>query len=416
MFAERWLEARLPSPGSRRLVVLTGARQTGKTTLARRVYGGMRYVNLDAVEDRESLRDVRTAAWARTVGPAVLDEAQKEPSVFEKVKYAFDDGAVDFTVLLGSSRFLLLEQVRETLAGRAFLYELWPLTASELRTAEGGGLTRPLLADLIESDQAGFEERLRAAPEVLLAKESDRCRRPLDHLSLWGGMPGLLHLEEDERKVWLSSYAQTYLERDLTDLVRLQDLHPFRTLQRLCMLRTGGLLSCSELARDAQISTSTARRYLEYLQISYQVVKLRPYLRNLTSTVVKAPKLYWVDLGLLRHGTRQWGPLTGPLFETLAVGEVFKLVSALGLDAELFFYRTRSGREVDLVLDTTHGVLGVEFKSRPSAVPSDASPMKALARALRDRWVGGLVVHSGDRLHPLVPPDRIWSVPLHRLV
>ncbi len=114
-------------------MVLTGARQTGKTTLARACYPGLRYLNLDSIEDRDALRTLRTAAWGRTVGPAVLDEAQKEPSVFDKVKWAFDAGEVSFTVLLGSSRLALMQRVRETLAGRAFLFELWPLAAIELR-------------------------------------------------------------------------------------------------------------------------------------------------------------------------------------------------------------------------------------------------------------------------------------------
>ena len=130
---ERWLAERLPMPDTRRLVVLTGARQTGKTTLARSRYAGIRYVDLDAVETRAALRELRTSAWASSIGPAVLDEAQKEPSVFGKVKYAFDEGSLSFTALLGSSRFLLLDRVRETLAGRAFVYDLWPLMASELR-------------------------------------------------------------------------------------------------------------------------------------------------------------------------------------------------------------------------------------------------------------------------------------------
>ena len=128
--------ARLPSAGKRRLVVLTGARQTGKTTLARQVYADLRYLNLDAIEEREALRGLRSASWGRAVGAAVIDEAQKEPGVFDKVKLAYDERQVAFSVLLGSSRVLLLDRVRESLAGRAFVYDLWPLMASELRHAD----------------------------------------------------------------------------------------------------------------------------------------------------------------------------------------------------------------------------------------------------------------------------------------
>ena len=132
----RFLRRQLGPLSSPRLILLTGARQTGKTTLARQVYSGLAYFNLDAPEQREALREIRADAWAATVGPAILDEAQKEPSLFDKVKFAFDAGQIDRTVLLGSSQILMLQRVRETLAGRAFVYELWPLMASELVPSE----------------------------------------------------------------------------------------------------------------------------------------------------------------------------------------------------------------------------------------------------------------------------------------
>ena len=128
----------------------------------------------------------------------------------------------------------------------------------------------------------------------------------------------LLPLADEERLEWLAAYQQTYLERDLADLATLADLLPFRALQRLAMLRTGCLVSYADLARDAGVAASTARRYLEYLRLSYQAVLLPPFHTNLTSRLVKAPKIFWVDLGLLRHTTRQWGQLGGEMFETLA--------------------------------------------------------------------------------------------------
>ncbi len=287
----RWMSTRLPSPDKHRLVVLTGARQTGKTTLARRLYQGLRYINLDSIEDSEAVRAVHTAGWANAVGPAVLDEAQKEPTVFEKVKWAFDEGEIGFTALLGSSQILLLEKVRETLAGRSFLYELWPLMASELRHDAIGTVDtpdKPLLHRLITGTQE-WNNILLAEPQLLLGADESARLQALKQLAQWGGMPGLLSLGDADRKTWLRSYQQTYLERDLGDLARLRDLHPFRTLQRLCMLRSGQLLSYSELARDAALAVSTTRRYLEYLRISYQAFLLPPYKRNLTSSTVKMP-------------------------------------------------------------------------------------------------------------------------------
>lgn len=413
---ERILRERLPSSTKRRLVVLTGARQTGKTTLARALYPELRYLNFDAIELREVARGVRSASWAGEIGAAVLDEAQKEPGVFEKVKFAFDAGDLDFTVLLGSSRILLLEQVRESLAGRAFVYELWPLLVGELARSLAEIEAPILLAELLR-DPAEQARRLRELPGALLGPEDEARRSAVAHLAAWGGMPALLPLHEADRRQWLSSYQQTYLERDLADLATLSDLLPFRTLQRLAMLRSGQLVQYASLGRDAGLSAATTRRYLEYLRLTYQAILLPPYHANLTSRAIKTPKLYWTDLGLLRDVTRQWGPAEGALFETLVVAEIVKAVSTLSLPADVFFYRTRSGLEVDLILEGPDGrVIGAEIKGRPTASRRDLGPLRRVATALGDRWAGGWVITTGDRVERLDDEHEIWAIPVHRLL
>lgn len=393
-------------------MVISGARQTGKTTLARDLYPDLRYVNLDAIEERETVRGLRTALWGKTIGPAVIDEAQKEPGVFDKVKYAYDEGSLRFSVLLGSSRVLLLHRVRESLAGRAFVYELWPLTLSELGAPAGTPPPRPLFDCLITTPE-DFRALLAAEPPRLIGEEAALPIEAFDHLAAWGGMPELLSLDDGERREWLRSYQQTFLERDLADLGRVSDLLTFRKLQRLAMLRTSGLLHYAELARDAALGTPTVRRYLEYLRLSYQVILLPPYSANLTSATIKTPKIHWMDLGLLRQTTGYSGELTGPLFESLVVSEARKWVDTLGRDTPLSFYRTRSGREVDLVVTTSRGLMGVEVKNRVKIDPRDASALRALAKALGEEWVGGLVVYRGEDVVDL--GGDVWAVPVHRL-
>jgi hypothetical protein len=410
---QRLAAHRLPEPAGRRLVVLTGARQVGKTTLARSRYAALRYVNLDAIEDRDALRAVASASWGRHIGPAVIDEVQKEPSLLEKVKYAYDDGSLDFSVLLGSAHILLMQRVRESLAGRVFLHELWPLTIAEL-AAGASPADPPLLVRLLD---AGVEAPalLAEQPRLLLGDEAARRIEAVRHVATWGGMPALLALDDRDRREWLRSYHETFLQRDLADLARLSDLEPFFRFQRLAALRTGRLLSYSELARDAGTSPGTARNYLEYLRISYQALLLQPYASNVTSSVVKAPKLYWSDVGIARHLQGARGPLTGELFETVVVSETVKLLRTLGLDAEPTFYRTRSGFEVDLLLGTSAGVLAVEAKAREAAAPSDFRGLRALAAGLGPRFIAGLVVTTGAAVEPAADDPRLWTVGAARL-
>jgi len=409
----RVLGQRLPASDKRRLVLLTGARQTGKTTLAKMRYSDMRYLNLDAPENREAVRAVASTLWSRDVGPAIIDEAQKEPVVFDKVKFAYDDGALPFSILLGSSQILLLKKIRETLAGRISIFELWPLMMCEIfnnsaKTSRGLPLVDNLYSTMNCDDIFGNK------PGILLDDENALRRSAQDYLLQWGGMPALIALPAEERRQWLKDYEYTYLERDVADLARLNDLMPFRKFQRLSALRSGYLLNYAELARDAAVSVDTARRYLEYLRLSYQTVLLPPYHSNLTSTVIKTPKTYWLDIGLLRHLTGMQEAITGEIYESMVVAELFKWMKTMGHDGDLYFYRTRSGLEVDIILESPAGVIGMEIKSRSSLAAKDATGLKEIASAIGKRWRGGLVIYSGNEIKRVASPQ-IWAVPSHRL-
>lgn len=409
----RYLSSFLPAPPSKRIVVLTGARQTGKTTLCRHIYKGLNYINLDAPENRDTLRELSTAAWSQTVGDAVIDEAQKEPAVFEKVKYGFDGGGVTFTVLTGSSQILLLKKIRESLAGRAFFYELLPLMQCELATPSDLLNPPPPLLDMFFSPKT-VGSILSRLPGSLLDSDDYPHRQAEAHMLNWGGMPALLSLSEADRWQWLKNYGYTYLERDLGDLARLDDLMPFRKFQKITALRSGMLLNYSDLARDTGVSVDTARRYLEYLRISYQAVLLQPYYRNLTSAMVKTPKLYWIDPGIWRQLTGFKGEVTGQLYETMVTCEIIKWMRTRQHDAELFFYRTRSGMEVDLLIETSAGLIGIEIKSRQTVAEKDTRPLRALAEKLGKSWRGGLVVYRGSKIFQIDTAD-IWAVPSRRL-
>lgn len=409
----RLLTQHLPAESENRLLLITGARQTGKTSLVRQQFKGLPYYNLDAIEYRDQLSDISTFRWANEVGAAVIDEIQKEPALFDKIKFAFDEGNLKFSVLTGSSQILLLKKVRETLAGRVTLRELFPFMTSELFYPEGVDFNSILLSKLLSANN--IDEILALQTSVLLGESWERVSKAEDWLLKWGGMPPIIHLSnENSRKIWLRDYSTTYLERDLGDLANLSDLKPFRKFQRIAALRSANLLSYSELSKDAGIGVETSRRYLEYLRISYQAFLVQPYSENLTSSLVKTPKLFWVDNGLLRHLSGYGFILdNGQLYENYIASELLKFIRTNGLETKLSFYRTRSGMEIDFILETEKGLIAIEVKNRDAVTTADFSALRRLAESSGKSWVGGFVVYRGNKIHQFT--KQLWAVPSCRL-
>jgi hypothetical protein len=409
----RIIKNRLPSVEEQVLVLLTGARQTGKTTLLKLSYPSLAYFNLDAIEYREQLSGISTFSWGRDVGNAVIDEIQKEPELFDKIKFAFDERDISFSALSGSAQVLLLKKVKETLAGRVTIFELFPLMLCELIYSGEEKIPQLLIDELIRCKQASlvFESK----PAVLLGNKWDKSFQTEEYLIRWGGMPALINIKDDVRKrSWLRDYLVTYLERDLGDLSRMNDLMPFRKFQQLAALRSSNLLSYSELARDAGIGTETARRYLEYLSISYQAVLLSPYNKNLTSSLIKTPKLYWLDNGLLRQlSGLGFDVMTGQLYENYVASEMIKYFRSTQKTEALSFYRTRSGMEVDFCIETGGGLIGIEVKNRQTIDSSDYSSLKRLKEASQENWLCGLLVYRGNQIIRL--DEKLWAVPSCRL-
>lgn len=406
----RHIHARLPKKEQRILALLTGARQTGKTTSLRALYPSLPYYNLDSLEIRDELTRISSQGWARDVNAAVLDEIQKLPILLEKVKYAYDSGQLSFSAMSGSAQIMLLKSIRETLAGRILIYELWPLMLSELLSPVGLKLKTPLLYTLLHNP---LDKTLSNTPSVLIGDAKRRIKEAENYLLTWGGMPALLQLKDEEKLTWLKSYELTYVERDLADLARLNDLNPFRTFKHMAALRSAQLFSYSDVARDAAISVDTVKRYLEFLRLSFQAITLQPYLENLTSRLIKTPKVYWADIGLWRSLTGIYESVTGPCFETFVVLETIKYIRTAGLDVRPYFYRTRSGMEVDLLLEKGRNILAFEIKARERIVASDARQLRTLAQALGERWLGGIVAYRGEKIEQIEPG--IWAVPSWRL-
>lgn len=317
------------------MIAITGPRQSGKSTLAREVFAQHPYVTLEDLDTRRlALADPRRFL-ARFPSGAVLDEVQRAPELLSYLQ-----GRVDTTqrmgefVVAGSQQFGLMDGITQSLAGRVGMLQLLPLSHAELLHSASAG--------------ASLEQRL------------------------WlGGYPALhAQFRELQPQTWFASYLATYLERDVRQLLNVSNLALFQRFVLMCAARSGQLLNLNSLAADCGISQPTARQWLTVLQASYVVTLLPPYHRNFGKRLVKTPKLYFLDTGLLCHLLRvpdalalQTHALRGAIFETWVVTEVIKHRYNQGLSADLYFWRDNHGVEIDLVYEDAGRMQAVEIKS-----------------------------------------------------
>ena len=214
----------------------------------------------------------------------------------------------------------------------------------------------------------------------------------------------------EDQRLWLREYCRTYLERDVADLGRVADLDDFLRLQRVAALRTGGLVNFADIARDADMAPLTAKRYLRYLELSYQTFLLPAFRRPGFPKLAKAPRLHWMDLGIQRTLSGQLEGLTGEQYETAIVAEVKKTLATLRLDADLFHLRTRDGREVDLLIRTARGdFIAIEVKSTQRAAPTHGRHLRGLETILDGPLLASLVVHQGRGITVL--PGDVYALP-----
>ena len=338
-----------------------------------------------------------------------FDEVQKAPDFFGMVKALIDNGPPDLKIFLsGSAQIRLMSGIRESLAGRSVSRELFPFVVEELL----GSQSRVLKAIFQAStDNQVISELVNDLKQVLpTTPEVYTIQRAEEHLMVFGGMPYLMHLDnEDERWLWLKEYCNTYLQRDFMDLARINDLYNFVRLERIAALRTGGIINYSSLARDADILSLTAKKYLNYLEISYHVFLVPAYRARAKSRLVKSPRLYFTDLGIQRTFSGIKLALTGEEFETFVVAEILKLIRGLSVDVEYFYFRTKDVREVDLLLKTARGYWAFEVKMSNTVVASDARPIKGLEKYLDGPLLGCFIIYRGNIIKELVPS--VFAIP-----
>lgn len=375
-----------------RIIVLTGARQTGKTTLARKYFPGYRYLSIEDPVTRGSFTALTAEQWMKQYPKAILDEVQKAPLLIESIKSVYDQYPEPVYILLGSSQFLLLERVRESLAGRCSIFEVMPLTLPELMTSSWDDEVVPSFFQRYIQNPL-----LPGISSFMLHSNYSSAMKAYRHYLEFGGYPAIAwdDVTDDERRGWLSDYIRTFLERDIRDLVELRSLEPFIKLQQAAALLTGTTGNHAGLAREADVSSATARRYLHYLELSYQVFLLQPWTRNKLKRLRQNPKLHFLDPGIHRSILRKQGMLVGNEFESAIVAEIYKQVRTGYLEVQLFYLRTSDGKEVDILVETEQGYYPIEVKMTNHVSRSDARHLSGLDEIL-DKPVIHAFVLSND--------------------
>lgn len=364
------------------VVTVTGPRQSGKTTLVRDALAGYDYISLELPDERRLAMDDPRAFLGQFRKRVIIDEAQRAPELFSYIQVAVDeDGDAGRFVLTGSQNFLLLHAVSQSLAGRCAVLHLLPFSQAELGRRPAADVTTLATAT-------------RSAPKRVRTRLAE---------TLFTGFYPRIHDRELPPREWLANYYQTYLERDVRNLLNVGDIETFGRFVRLCAGRNAQLINLSSLASDCGITHTTARRWLSVLEASFLVLLLRPHHNNLGKRLIKSPKLYFLDSGLLCFLLGIRSPddivhhaLRGAIFETLVLSELHKNFLHRGEPSELYFWRDSTGHEVDFVIDLGRQQIGIEAKSGETMADDFFDGLRYW-RSLVRRKTGAALVYGGNR-------------------
>lgn len=315
------------------IIAITGPRQSGKTTLSKAIFADKPYVSLEEPDTRSYALDDPRGFLGQFPNGAVIDEAQRAPELFSYLQSRVDsDGRMGLYVLTGSQQFGLRTGITQSLAGRAGLVTLLPFSRGEL-------------------DAAG------QSPDAL-------------ERTLFSGSFPPIYDRPVAPQDWYSRYISTYLERDLHQVIQVRDLHTFHTFLRMCAARVGQVLNLSALAGDCGITHNTARAWISVLEASYIIFLLQPHHRNFNKRLIKSPKLYFYDTGIVAalmgmEDERHLGihAMRGQIFENWIIAELLKGRMNRGLPSNLFYWRDRAGLEIDVVVERQQSLQPMEIKS-----------------------------------------------------
>ena len=363
------------------VVSVTGPRQSGKTTLTRMVFQDYDYVSLEDPNEREFAQSDPKGFLRRFADGVILDEIQRAPHLLSYIQGIVDsDSFRGKFILTGSQQFHMMEKVSQTLAGRTAIVYLLPFSLDELM---GETPSDPWKIDTLP----------------------DKRRKPSFDLEeiLYQGLYPRIHDKKPEAQDWLSAYYRTYVERDVRDIANIGNLETFQRFVRLCAGRSGQLLNHSSLAADCGISHTTARHWISILQAGFIIHLLPPHHENFSKRIIKSPKLYFLDTGLLCYLLRIREPhdipthaMKGAIFETFVMSELYKAFAHRGETPPLYFWRDRTGHEVDVIIDVGKNLIPVEVKSGETVDHSLFDGLRYFISLGTPASRTGVLIHGGE--------------------
>lgn len=368
-------------------VVLTGPRQSGKTTLLQKEFSSTHeYVSLENPDARLRAKEDPISFLKQISGPVILDEIQYVPELLSYIKSAIDENRTPGNwILTGSQNFVLMNKTSESLAGRAAILSLLPFSVSERL---GRGDASKTVYSILSKD----------------SKEDREVKYNLADIILRGNYPEIANNSKVDRSLWCGSYINTYLERDIRNLEQVGDLRQYEIFLRACAARTGQILDLSALAREIGISFTTAKRWLSLLETGYQVFLLYPYYKNIGKRLVKRPKLYFIDTGLASylmgiHNPESLlsGAFMGPLFETLVVTDFWKRFMHHGESPTMYYLRTQDKLEIDLIVELENKLNLIEIKSGATIKPEHASSLIKAKRDLGNKINEAFIISNSEK-------------------
>lgn len=372
-------------------VLVSGPRQSGKTTLLRRLFGNShRYVSLESPDIRALATEDPRSFLETYPSPVIFDEAQYAPELFFYIKEKIDANRhrKGQFLLTGSQNLTLTEKVTESLAGRVAVLRLLPLSRREME------------------EMPGF-------PLPWESREGMSVKNFWSFAKLWkgllrGGYPELASRPEVDQFLWHGGYIQTYLERDVRSLRYVGNLALYQKFLQVLAARSGQLLNLTDVSRDLGVSVNTVKAWLSVLEATYQVIVVQPYFSNVGKRLVKTPKVYFADTGTLcyiaglkdaQHAAS--GPMGGAIMETAVLSEIVKTLTHRGEVPRVFFWRTMRGNEVDFVVETEGKLVPVEVKLSATPHQAMAKSISAFREDVGDIAMPGYVVHPGEMRLPL---------------